>query len=190
MSDSATIIRDDDDVHRLQISHRDWMLINGPGFVEGPIFIAAFGIFETFTVARGIPKGSLVHRDGQTLFDASATLLAGIQRDLELLRYDYSCRVGDQPKRFGGGQSIRVGGRPGILCLRPKGYCYIQFVDRTTPELIDLRVNDGMVTDDGPVKLYRRKAESHWLDILPPLMDFLSARLTKTLGLEHIDRVG
>ena len=64
MSDSATIIRDGDDVHRLPIPRRDWMLINGPGFGEGPIFVAAFGIFENFTVARGIPKGSLVHRDG------------------------------------------------------------------------------------------------------------------------------
>ena len=51
VSDSATIIRDGEDVHRLQITHRDWMLINGPGFVEGPIFVAAFGIFENFTVA-------------------------------------------------------------------------------------------------------------------------------------------
>lgn len=190
MSDSATLIRDGDDIHRLQITHRDWMLLSGPGFVEGPNFITAFGIFENFTVARGIPKGSLVHRDGQMLFDASSTLLAGITRDLELLRYDYSCKVGDQPKQFGGGQGISVAGRPGILSLRPKGYCSIRFVDRTTPDLIDLRSKDGFVTDAGPIKLYRRKAESRWLDILPPLLEFLGARLTKMLTLEHIDRVG
>lgn len=190
MSESATIIRDGEDVHPLQITHRDWMLISGPGFVEGPIFIAAFGIFENFTVARGIPKGSLVHRDGQTLFDASSTLLSGIARDLDLLRYDYSYKLGDQPKQFGGGQSISVDGRPGILSLRPKGYCSIQFVDRRTSDLIDLRGRDGFVTDAGPIKLYRRKAESRWLDILPPLLDFLRVRVTKMLSLEHIDRVG
>ncbi len=166
------------------------MLISGPGFVEGPTFIAAFGIFESFTVARGIPKGSLVHRDGQRLFDASSNLLAGIRRDLELLRYDYSYKIGDLPKRFGGGQDISVDGRPGILSLRPKGFCSIRFVDRKTPDLIDLRGRDGFVTDAGPIKLYRRKAESRWLDILPPLLDFLGARLTKMLSLEHIDRVG
>ncbi len=85
MSDSATIIRDGDAAYRLQITRRDWMLIKGPGFVEGPIFIAAFGMFENFTVAGGIAKGSLVHREGQTLFDASSTLLAGIKRDQDLL---------------------------------------------------------------------------------------------------------
>ena len=136
MSDSAIIIRDGDEVHRLQITHRDWMLISGPGFVEGPAFTSAFGIFENFTVARGMPKGSLVHRDGQTLFDASSTLLAGIKRDLDLLRYDYSYKIADQPKQFGGGQSISVDGRSGILSLRPKGYCLIRFVDRKPPDLM------------------------------------------------------
>jgi hypothetical protein len=190
MSDSATIIRDGEEVHRLQVTHRDWMLINGPGFVEGPIFVAAFGIFENFTVARGIPKGSLVHRDGQTLSDAATRLLTGIERDLNLMLHDYAYKIGDQPKQFGGGQGISVGGRPGILSLRPKGYCSIRFVDQKAPELIDLRDKDGFVTDSGAIKLYKRKAESHWLAILPPLIDFLRARLTKSLSLEHIDRVG
>ena len=190
VSDSATILRDGDDAHRLQVTHRDWMLINGPGFVEGPLFVAAFGIFENFSVAGGMCKGSLVHRDGQTLFDASAKLQAGIERDLELMRHDYSYKIGNQPKRFGGGRSISVDGRPGILSLRPKGYCSINFVDGKPPEVIDLRDKDGFVTDAGAIKLYRRKAEVHWPKILPPLIDFLSARLTKSLSLEHIDQVG
>jgi hypothetical protein len=188
VSDSATIIRDGEHVHRLQITHRDWMLINGPGFVEGPIFVAAFGILENFTVARGIPKGSLVHRDGRTLFDAATKLLAGIERDLDLMVQDYSYKIGDQPKQFGGGQGVSVNGRPGILSLLPKGYCSIRFVDRKAPALVDLRDKDGFVTDAGPIKLYRQRAETHWLDVLPPLIDFLQARLAKSLSLEHIDR--
>lgn len=184
------MIRDLEDAHRLQITHRDWMLINGPGFVEGPIFIAAFGMLEHFTVARGIPEGAIVHRDGQTLFDATTKLQQGIERDLGLMLYDYSCKIGSQPKRFGGGQSISVNGRPGLLSLRPKGYCAIHFLDQKAPELVDLRDKDGFTTDAGEIKLYPRKAESRWLEILPPLIDFLRVRLTKTLSLEHMDRVG
>jgi hypothetical protein len=193
-SDSATIIRDGNDIHRLQITHRDWMLTRGPGFAEGRAFSKAFGIYENYTVAGGIPKGSLVHRDGETLFRASSALLAGIKRDYELLRYDYSYRVGGEPKRYGGGQSITVDGRPGILSLRPKGYCSIRFVDQKVnphlPALIDLRGTKDFITDAGPIKLYRRQAESRWLDILPPLLAFLERRLTTALSLEHIDRVG
>jgi hypothetical protein len=194
MSGSATIIRDGDVSHRLQITHRDWMITCGPGFAEGPAFSNAFGIFENYTVAGGIPKESLVHRDGKTLSDATAALLRGIQRDYELFRYDYSYKIGDEPKRYGGGQGISVNGRPGILSLRPKGYCSIRFVDSKAhphlPQLIDLRVAECFATDSGAVKVFRRKAQTFWLEILPPLLGFLSSRLTITLSLEHIDRVG
>ncbi len=46
------------------------------------------------------------------------------------------------------------------------------------------------MTDAGAIKLYRRKAEIRWQDILPPLLDYLGVRLTKMLSLEHIDWVG
>jgi hypothetical protein len=190
MPDSATIIREGEHAYRLQITHRDWMLLSGPGFVEGRTFLSAVGIFENFTVARGIPKGPYVHRDGQTLFDACSGLLAGIRRDLDLLCNDYSYKIGSRAKRFGGGETVSVNGRPGILSLRPKGYCSIGFVDEKTPDLIDLRAKDTFLTDGGEIRLYRRKADSRWLDILPPLLDFLGARLTKMLTLQHIDRVG
>lgn len=166
------------------------MLLVGPGFVEGPVFIAAFGVLQNYTVAGGIAKGSLVHCEGQTLLDASFALLAGIKRDLELLRYDYSYQIGDLSRCHGGGGSVTVDGRPGILSLRPKGYCSIRFVDGKSPGLIDLRGKSGFVTDAGPLKLYRRKAECHWLETLPPLFEFLGPRLKKVLTLEHIDRVG
>ena len=195
MSDSATIIRDGDSSHRLQITHRDWMLLWGPGFAEGSAFSSAFGVFDNYTMAGGIPKGSTVQRNGSTLYAATSALLAGIKRDHELLRYDYSYKIADEPKRYGGGQGIRVGGRTGMLSLRPKGYCSIKILDgslKPSPieEVIDLRAMDTIATDCGSLKVYRRKAETQWLEILPPLLAFLVTRLNRVLVLEHIDRVG
>lgn len=165
------------------------MLIGGPGFVEGQKFTAAFGIFDNFTIAGGIPHGSLVWRDGQTLFDAVSELFAAIRRDFELVRYDYSYQIAEERRRYGGGESISVDGRHGMISLRPKGYCSIQFVDHKEPTLVDLRSKDGFLTDSGSIRLYRRKAEVLWLEILPPLLKFLEDRLEKKLSLEHIDRV-
>jgi hypothetical protein len=189
MPDSAKIIHDGDESCRLQISHRDWMLTAGPGFAEGDVFENAFGIFENFTTGGGLPSEPWVLRDGQTLFDGASVLLAAIERDYELLRYDYSCKVGHRHRSYGGGESVRVDDRPGMLWLRPKGYCAITFVDDLQPQVIDLRAENGFMTDDGPVKVYRRKAEVHWLEILPPVLEFLRHRLTRELALEHIDRV-
>ncbi len=192
MSDSATIIRDGDEKHRLQITHRDWMLLWGPGFAEGPAFSTAFGVFENYTVAGGIPRGSPVQRDGYTLHNATCILLDAMKRDHDLLRYDYSYKIADEPRRYGGGQSIQVSGRGGILSLRPKGYCSIGLHEGNglTGEVIDLRAMDTLATDSGSLKVFRRKAETHWLEILPQLLAFLANRLDRVLVLEHIDRVG
>jgi len=190
MSDSATIIRDGCYSHRIQITHRDWMLLSGPGFDEGPAFIRAFGIFENYTLAGGIHKGSLVKRTGETLHHAASALHDRVKRDLELLRYDYSYQIGDEPKRYGGGQSIRVDGRDGILSLRPKGYCSIKLIESAgQPAVIDLRPMKSFPTDAGTLKVYRRKADTRWPELLSSLLSFLEPRLDRKLTLEHIDRV-
>jgi hypothetical protein len=191
MSDSATIIRDGVDSHRIQITHRDWMLLSGPGFEEGPAFIKAFGIFENYTVAGGIPKGSLVKRAGETLHRAASALLVGIRRDLDLLRYDYSYQIGEEPKQYGGGQSIRIDDRDGVLSLQPRGFCSIMLIDRMgKPAVVDLRPTKVFATDSGPLKVYRCKAQTQWPELLPPLLSFLDARRDRELTLEHFDRVG
>jgi hypothetical protein len=191
MSDSAIIIRDGKDSHRIQIAQRDWTLLSGPGFGEGLAFIRAFGIFENYTVASGIREGSLVKRSGATLYDAALALLAGVTRDLELLRYDYSYQVGDEPRRYGGGQSIRIDGRDGILSLQPKGYCSIQLIKETgQAKVIDLRGAKALATDSGRLKVYRRKANTRWPELLPTLLAFLEVRREWEVTLEHIDRVG
>lgn len=165
------------------------MLICGPGFDEGSTFIHSFGIFQNASIAHGIPKGSLVYRKGQVLFDACNVLLEGIQRDFDLITHDYSYRIGDGDKQYGGGQSIVVNNRRGILSLRPKGYCSIQFVTGSEPRLIDLRPHKTYMSDDGEIKIYRRTAQSNWLSLLQSAIGYLQPRLAKELSLEHIDKV-
>jgi hypothetical protein len=195
MSSSAIIVHDGDESYRLLVTHRDWGLLWGPGFFEGPLFSKTFGVYDNFTVAGGIPRGSQVKRRGDELFVAAAALLAAIERDGELLRYDYSYGFAGDPARYGGGRSIRVRGMSGILWARPKGYCYVELKcrDEAGPprvvEVIDLRVDRAVQTESGLVKSYRRKAAMNWLETLPPLLEFLQSRRDKELAVEHQDRV-
>jgi hypothetical protein len=195
MSTSAIIIHDAVDSHRLLVTHRDWGLLWGPQLPEGPLFSSAFGVYENFTVAGGIPRGSRVTRRGRDIYSAAQALYSAIERDAELLRFDYSYGFSGDPARHGGAQTIRIRGRSGIISTRPKGYCYI-LLDGPVPEgrsrldeLIDLRRTGPVQTDDGPhVKSYRRKAPMGWLDSLPPLLEFLQSRLKKELAVEHQER--
>jgi hypothetical protein len=193
MPSSAIIIRDGDDSHRLLITHRDWMVLWGPQFGEGPSFSTAFGVYDNYTVWGGVPKGSHVKRRGNALYDTTNALFIGVKRDYELFRFDYSYKFANGPKSCGGGQGIRVGGRTAILSLRPKGYCSITILDGSVSpprvaEVIDLRTMKTVETDSGLVKVYRRKAETYWLETLPPLLKFLASRREKDLVVEHIER--
>ena len=84
----------------------------------------------------------------------------------------------------------------GTISVRPKGYCTIELLDSNAKrpriaERIDLRIVESVTTDGGDVvKAYRTKAQPiHWLQTLPPLIEFLESRREKELIVEHVDRV-
>jgi len=195
MGSSTIIVHDGDDQHRLTITHRDAGLLHGPMFDAGVWFLAAYGVYENFTVAGGIPKGSMVKRRGRTLCNAAKTLLDAVQRDEDLLAYNYAYGFKDDPTRHGGAQGITVRGRGGILSVRPSGFCWIKLFDGRSQrsrvaEFIDLRIVERVDLDDGFVKVFRRKAEVCWPQALPPLIGFLESRADKELVVEHAGAAG
>ncbi len=188
MSHSYVIIRDGQESHRLDITHRDWGLLTGPFFDEGPKFIDTLGVYEHFTVAGGIPKGSHVTRQRLLLLDATQSLFRAVQRDEDLLRYDYSYSfAGRGNSRNAGAESgFRVRGFIGHIDTRPHGYCHLQLSQlgaNDTPrvvEFVDMRVRGSIETDElGLLKVGRRKSRIDWLETLPPLIEFLHAGGTK-----------
>ncbi|MEN6333503.1 MAG: hypothetical protein ABFE01_04530, partial [Phycisphaerales bacterium] len=90
----------------LEFPHRDWLMLAGPPpFIPGAEhFVKILGVFDNFTVARGIPKGSKATRTRGQLIAAATILLETIQRDLDLLEYDYSYSfsAGEKPRGTGG----------------------------------------------------------------------------------------
>jgi hypothetical protein len=195
MGMSAFIVRDGDEEHRTLISDRDIGLLSGPLFTEGPIFSFTYGFYENFTVARGIPPGSHVVRPAQKLYTAASALLRAIERDIELLTFDYSFAIDDELAKEGP-EVIFLRGREGLVLTHPKGFCHIE-ISETTPkgkrvlEVVDLRVLGDFVTD-GPMRItvHHKAATLNWAEVLPPLVAFLRPRIKKRLVVEHIDRVG
>src|SRR6266516_565216 len=124
MRKAYVIIRDSSESHRLDIEHRDLGLLTGPFFREGQRFIEALGAYEHFTVAGGVPEGSQVTRQRLLLIDVMQALYRAVQRDEDLLRYDYSYSfTGRGSSRGSGAESgFRVRDLDGHIDTRPKGY--------------------------------------------------------------------
>jgi hypothetical protein len=196
MPRSYVIAKIGDASHRLDIAHRDWGIVRGRFFEEGARFDRALGVYENFTVAGGIPEGSFVARQRLLLLEATELFLRAIQRDEEFLRYDFSYSFsarGSRPQS-GAESGFRVRGFVGHISTRPHGFCWLelsQLVGSGWPrvvEFIDMRVRGSIETDElGTLKIHRRKAEMHWLETLPPLVEFLRSQSGTEVRVEHYD---
>lgn len=178
--------------YRLDIPHRDWMILYGPlAFISGGInFVQNLGVMENYTVAGGIPKNSFATRRRSDLIAATSILQSTINEYEDLLSFDYTYSFeADGNSRGGGGSSgFHIRGYGGFIDTRPKGFCTVE-LSETAPtgrgrivEIIDVRNRRSIETENrGLLKIHRRKAELHWQLILPGLLNFLDSHKCKEL---------
>lgn len=192
---SYVVIKADDQQCRFDILDRDWGVLWGPFFKEGEQFARTIGVYEHITVDGGIPKGSYVIRNRRLLLESAELLLRGVERDEELLRYNYTFSFSDVGGVNGGGLSgFRVRGFVGSINTRPKGFCWLQLSQiggtglPRIVEWIDMRVRKEIATDDrGALRVHRVAAKTAWKDTLPSLIDFLSSQQAQEVRIEHFD---
>ncbi len=182
--------------YQLDIAHRDLGMVVCQRFEEGLQFIKTLGVYDHFTLARGLPKGSFVIRERRLLLDATELFLRAVERDEELLRYDYSYSFSTQGnQRNQGAQSgIRIRGLFGHISTRPHGFCWLELWQLVgsegsrVVESIDMRVRGSIETDElGTLKIHRRKAETHWLESLPQFVEFLHTHKERDVRIEHYE---
>jgi hypothetical protein len=193
MKRNAVIIEADGMRHELVASGRDWQLLNGPFFSEGPLFLDALGVYKNFTVARGIPKGSKADVNCFRLCQAAKQLLEAIQRDLDILQYNYSfCFTASSHKGSGALSGFIVDGYYGFLSTRPNGFCLLKLMEslpnsrsRLVGQL-DIRNKNQIETDNwGVLKIKKKKDKVTWQDALPPMIEFLKKSKSKTAVVHH-----
>jgi len=172
---------------------RDWRLLNGPFFSDGPLFLDTLGVYKNFTVEKGIPKGSKAEVNRFVLYKVAEQLLIAIQRDMDLLQYDYSFRfTGYSRKGSGSISGFRVNGYYACVDTRPRRFCLLELRE-ALPDArsrlvgqIDIRNKSEIETDDwGILKVKKRKARVTWQDVLPQMIEFLKQRKSKTVVINH-----
>lgn len=190
---------DGKDTFDLTFSERDFALLGGPSIFmpQGNRFIRELGVFENTSVAKDmkIPAGSYVRRRRGNLLSHARGTLKYLERDADLLAYDYSFRLTkgeDRHKLKGhlGGFNIR--GLFGHVDGQPRGFCTLTLSEVSPTgigrnvELIDLRTRREIETDDrGLLKIYRTEAEFGWLSPLCGMIEFLEASDAKEVTIHH-----
>ncbi|WP_207394922.1 hypothetical protein [Bremerella alba] len=187
------------DEYDLMFSDRDFAILGGPSMLmpEGGRFINALGVFENTSVAQNmrIPAGSHVRRRRGNLLLHARAALNYLERDADLLAYDYSFRLSkgeDRHKLKGHLGDFKIRGLFGGVDGQPRGFCTLTLSELSPNglgrdvELIDLRKRDEMETDDcGLLKIYRTEAEFGWLSPIRGMIDFLEASDADEIVIYH-----
>ncbi len=183
----------------LTFSDRDFALLGGPSIFmpQGGRFINELGVFENTSVAQDmkIPAGSHVRRRrGNFLIHAKSTLNY-LERDADLLAYDYSFRLAkgdDRHKLRGHLGGFKIRGLLGGVDGQPRGFCTLTLSEVSPTglgrdvELVDLRTRSELETDDcGLLEIYRTETEFGWLSPIRGMIEFLESSDADEIVIHH-----
>lgn len=185
--------------YALEIPLRDYEILLGPPvFLPlGEVFLEVLGVFDNYTIAEGMPKGSTVTRPWRRMFNLASGFLSSAVASHDLLAFDYSYSLPKRDirraKRWDSGFHVR--GLFAQIDAQPRGFCTLELYEsapgvpaqRRLVEVIDMRSRESIDTDDwGALRVHKKPATCSWPEILPPLIAFLKQNKCEQLVLHHI----
>jgi hypothetical protein len=179
----------------IRYSHLELKCLGGPLLPSGGAFQGALGLWDNFSVAKGMDTSAWTIKPRMPLLRAAQELLAAWEADRELLQYDYQYSFSSNPKqRNTGGMGITFEGRTGIIDARRPGQIFIRLVIQANLDqqfegnqeaLLDLRKCEPLETPMGTLKLHRRRNNLDWEPKLTRVVEFLSSLSADTVRIRH-----
>ncbi len=124
----------------------------------------------------------------------ASALLKCIERDEDLLQFDYLYKMTDRDNSPGSGSEsgFRVRGYSGSISTRPNGFCRIELMEAApngqgrVVEILDMRNKRELELDSGQkIKIYKRKKEFSLTRSLRDLLTFLDSCTGEQLEIRH-----
>ena len=194
MRTGVTVFRCDSAERRVELTLRDVRLLDGRFFLEYPgSHRALFGL--DFVAGLGAPPLNTVLRTYRRIeLEGRLTILLRAleaQRDLISYDYVYEFEATKGRRRTGGESGFLVNGLRGSIRVYP-GYCDLTLSEVAPKgqgrivQIIDMRAVERIATDDrGELRVIRRKADTRWFDVLPPLIEWVAGQEGETVDVLH-----
>lgn len=185
----------DDRTRTTRYSSREltFIVLGDPLFPSAEDFKQALGLWDNFSVARGMNTKAWTVKSRPQLIHAAQRLADALKADGELFRYDYQWGLSAIPKqRNSAARGVgNVGGKMGGVRATP-GQLYLELREKGNDEkyriveVRDLRQGPPVVTDEfGTIKVYRRKNTIDWGPKLSRLIDFLQVSTSEDVRIRH-----
>lgn len=167
----------------ISYSTRELKFLGGPLLPAGERFVIALGVFDNFTTSQGQDTGAWTSRPRLEVLNAAQDLSAAIAKDQALLSYDYQYGLSAQGKEKNtGGMTVTFEGQRGVIDARRPGQIYLSMHDGS---FYDLRAGEPVVTDEGVVKVYRRRNKIDWQSKLLTLIEYLRTLKSGVVQIRH-----
>lgn len=189
------ILRCGDHEFAMVLSVRDVHLLDEPYFfTRDNAYRKALGL-DFVKGLGGKPEGEvLASHPRAILISLLKGLLTELENQRELIAAEYEYEFSDRPGQRGRGATagFRVNGLLGSVTTHPSGYCTLTLSTLGTAgrglivQITDLRQFKEIQTDDrGLMKVYSRKAEVGWFDMLPAALDWLKEQDSAKVDILH-----
>ncbi|MGA9981738.1 MAG: hypothetical protein WBQ08_24185 [Candidatus Sulfotelmatobacter sp.] len=190
LSDLSFTIEGEDQNFTIRYSHREAKCLGGPLLPSGGKFQGALGLWDNFSVAKGMDTQAWTVKPRFPLLRAAEELLAALEADRELFRYDYQYSFSSIPKQKNtGGRSIVVNERSGLIDARRPGQVFIRFAASQSGggdgAVLDLRKCAPIETSLGLLRIHRRKNQLDWKPKLAKLIGFLHSLSVEMVRIRH-----
>jgi len=156
-------------------------------------FKKAVGLWDNFSVARGMDTKAWATKPRLELLRAAEHFEQAIKADRELLQYDYQYGFSSIPnqKNSAAGGAGKVDGKDTMISAKHPGQLYLSLWGKGPDgkgrivETRDLRKGPPVVTELGTSKVYRRKNKVDWEPKLSRLVEFLQRSKSELVHIRH-----
>jgi hypothetical protein len=171
-----------------------FIVLGNPLVPAAEDFKKALGLWDNFSVARGMDTKAWTTKSRTELLRAAEQFQEAIEADRELLQYDYQYGFSAIPnqRNSAAGGAGNVGGRSAKISAKPPGQLYLQLWEKGPDgkgrivETKDLRKGPPVMTDElGIIKVYRRRNRVDWKPKLSQLIEFLQAIQSESIRIRH-----
>jgi len=148
-------------------------------------FKKAVGLWDNFSVARGMDTKAWATKPRLELLRAAEHFEQAIKADRELLQYDYQYGFSSIPnqKNSAAGGAGKVDGKDTMISAKHSGQLYLSLWGKGPDG--NLRKGPPVLTELGTIKVYRRKNKVDWEPKLSRLVEFLQSSKSEHVHIRH-----
>jgi hypothetical protein len=174
-----------DSRHLQPYSNEELKFLTGNGAAEITQFRRDIGLWDNFSVSRGMDGSAWTTKSREALLATTSALLLRVEAERDLFSFNYKLRCPSSLSRSSSKcWAVLEDGSSGALLARHAGQLYLE-CQGPVPKIIDMRRFSQFENEQGLGRIYKKANELRWASFLAALESFLQSSTSATVQIRH-----